>query len=274
MNMYFVLLLLFITHVTGNPDLFKYFNSVPIRNVPKYKQPHMNEVAFLGDSTMFQISREYFTIKTLTCTEISVRCSLTEWLTGEKIVKEQWIKPGPNEGPTDYGYDHPGCSDCSGCEAKQCGRNVYFPIEFARDVELQTEEHQTTQSLVGAYIQTHPFKMCVVSAGIHDMRIPRLVNNPQLYVENVWYFVQQLEGCQKIVWVLTSSTRDNTKYPQVNKRIKLWNRLIQEDSRISGRVFFFLDAYTLSTKFRHKDNVHLETAYSKTVASLLNGFEF
>lgn len=269
-----LLLTLLCRLVAGTPDLFSYFNNVPIHKLPTYKQIQtiQNNVALMGDSTMYHISNAYFALKRHRCTTISTRCTLTQWLSGEEFIPEQWRKPTWNlEGPRDYGYHHPGCSDCSGCTAKQCGRSVYFPIEFARDVELQTKEHKTSQAVVGAYIRTHPFELCVVSTGIHDMRLKELTD--EQYVENVWYYVQQLEGCTKVIWVLTNSVRENTKYPQVNKRIKRWNRMIQEDSRIAGRVFHFIDAYTLSTKFHHTDNVHMEGAYSSKIADIIRTYE-
>ena len=120
------------------------------------------------------------------CTHIHAgRCNTMEQFHLPRLPTiQKWQLPdfAIGEGPMKFGYDHPYCTDCDGCDShilsctisnnddvidnkvmEQCQRNHnnnsdsvaasyigpsyggYLSVEFARDVELQTVTYRTTQ---------------------------------------------------------------------------------------------------------------------------------
>ena len=175
------------------------------------------------------------------------RCEMAE-VYGFEPAKE-WKPPTffPNfEGPVNYGSDHPFCSDCGGCETqflhcninKSANRNDikkckqkklayggYLKVEFARDVELQTEFYQTTQENTALYLKQHFNKpelvkewgkpICVILTGFHDMILLIKTSHFELsrYVENVeWYLNVMKPECSHIIWLSnTAPSFENEK---------------------------------------------------------------
>lgn len=84
-------------------------------------------------------------------------------------------------GPTLYGMANRGCQDCSGCEpvlwtCELLGKTMeieYIGIEFAADVEYQTDSYDTTQeSIILGYlkkrVQAGDNWFAVFNTGVHD----------------------------------------------------------------------------------------------------------
>jgi len=186
--------------------------------------------AFIGSSTMW---RTFGQIRRVHGVDrrwhghrgTSGRCDLHKFFNVKPAAN--WSLPDiGKEGPHLFGKDHPGCTDCSGCNAWRSGETSpsveYIPIEFARDVEIQTQSTRTTQETVSRYLAHRPRDICVVSAGIHDMAIPKITD--EQFLLNVAFYLQQLlGGCAHIVWVTMSSVKGNPKHPQMNDRIRRWN---------------------------------------------------
>ena len=90
-----------------------------------------------------------------------------------------WTPPKSTEGPVGYGKHRPGCRDCSDCQPYLCtGGDThqkqsleFLPVEFARDVTLQTAAFNTSQEVVAEYLPEHPKDVCVVGAGLDDMKV-------------------------------------------------------------------------------------------------------
>jgi hypothetical protein len=135
-----------------------------------------------------------------------------------------WVPPNFTraEGPLQYGWENPVCHDCDGCNAlllscstpeaeHRCILTITSQamFEFARDVEIQSEE-DVTQENVAKYMERdlntdemiagfgHP--ICTVGAGLHDINIPEI--QLEAFRENVrWYLDLLSPICDHVVWV-------------------------------------------------------------------------
>ncbi|CAG2205017.1 unnamed protein product [Mytilus edulis] len=186
-------------------------------------------VVYLGDSCMYHLFMAILG-KTRSCKvrKQASRCSLISYFGQQKLYN--WTKPSSIEGPVWYGLTHPFCTDCSKCNSAlfHCGETKieYISVEYARDVEIQSTIGNTTQEAVSLYLNSSFTNVCVVNSGIHDMMLPALTD--QLYVQNVQFYVQHLvHTCQNVIWISTTAVRGDKIFPQNNRRIQLWNRLIK-----------------------------------------------
>ncbi|CAB9523197.1 expressed unknown protein [Seminavis robusta] len=209
------------------------------------------------------------------------------------------------EGPVAYGCYFPNCEDCGdgGCNSlySVCQRRQhesseecrlprsmptntnsdkpspmttqqnqvyggYFSIDFARDVELQTPQHKTTQENFASFLHQQynadPWVMqsfggppvCVVGMGVHDMAIPSIAL-PQ-YLTNLEWFLSLLllppandaeeqerldktydiaPTCSHVVWIhSTAPKRQNDTdpayfyAPQTVERTREWNQAVHQ----------------------------------------------
>ena len=118
--------------------------------------------AFIGSSTMMRtvnaIKGVHQVMTTWTGHRGSAgRCNFGQFLGVETVPEGDWVPPvSGKEGPVLHGLEHPGCTDCSGCDAWRSGEAVpsvdYLPSEYARDVEIQTNTTNTTQETLGVYL--------------------------------------------------------------------------------------------------------------------------
>ncbi|CAG2217231.1 unnamed protein product [Mytilus edulis] len=172
------------------------------------------------------------------------RCNLISYLGQQK--RSNWTKPSSTEGPVGYGLTHPFCTDCSGCNSAlfNCGeiKTEYISVEYARDVEIQSTIGNTTQEAVSLYFNSNFTNVCVVNSGFHDMVLPALTD--RLYVKNVQFYVQQLvQTCQNVIWISMTAVRGDKGFPQNNRRIHLWNRLMKEMLRNKFPKVGFMDFF-------------------------------
>lgn len=227
----------------------------------------------------------------------SDRCGMAE-VFGFKRAKT-WKKPQlfPNfEGPVNYGLDHPDCSDCGGCGTHflHCSRNKasdpddillctkpklayggFMKIEFAKDVELQTEHYKTTQENTAMYLREHFNKpylvkewgkpVCVILTGFHDMILLIKTKHFKLerFLQNVeWYLNVMKPECSHFIWLTnTAPSFENPKnWPQTVEVVKDWNDGVKSmigQNHFLRQMTTIVDVYTSSLEIPKKDHIHL-----------------
>ena len=241
------------------------------------------DVIFLGDSNMKRLLTRYIAIQKFSCQQNMNRCGYDQYFLSLQNTKRRnpsWIKPRYGiEGPVFYGLANPGCSDCSGCNSVECTSLLsnpktklsYIPIEFARDVMLQSKQYDfnSTQEVISEYLKHRPAKWCVVNSGLHDMLIPGI--SDAQYIENVIYYLNNLKSCFRIIWLHTSSVGiGHSLYgPTANTRIRSWNSLLHNNDMFLKIVHSQIDLYNVSLKAKREDHVHFGQEYYDYVASIL-----
>ena len=245
---------------------------------------------FLGDSTMRflfnhisnQTGNDAATKACKCQTKFAPKCNMYDVFNLKKKTSN-WTKPVTGvEGPRKYGLLNPHCQDCSSCTSVVLKCNVYpcnytttsfLGVEYARDVEMQTDDTNTTQESMALFLQRqkciqHPF-ICVVNTGHHDMAI--LDPNGTTFIENTArYFTLLQPCCRHLIRIQSTSTRNEQDQPQKNSLIELWNgkviSLLQE-KRFQNWTSI-VDPYNISMTWSHQDNVHLSQNYYKALANL------
>eukprot|EP00173_Palmaria_palmata_P001041 Plantae.Rhodophyta-Palmaria_palmata.ctg1547.p1 GENE.Plantae.Rhodophyta-Palmaria_palmata.ctg1547~~Plantae.Rhodophyta-Palmaria_palmata.ctg1547.p1 ORF type:complete len:469 (-),score=28.09 Plantae.Rhodophyta-Palmaria_palmata.ctg1547:282-1688(-) len=222
---------------------------------------------------------------------------------------KEWIRPSASEGPMMHGLQNPFCQDCMGCNSNflectvsdtqataittsssspLCSLNNntqvdlshggYVSVEFARDVEVQSDLYTTTQENMIHYlksswnserlVQEFGRPVCVVSTGIHDVTIPNMTM--PIYLENVEWYLNLLNGqCDHVVWL--SNTCPLTKdYAQQKSQTALWNLAVLEI--LKGDAFVekstFIDVFNASIRWPHGDNIHMDGSWYSSLNSL------
>jgi hypothetical protein len=147
----------------------------------------------------------------------------------------------------------------------------FLGVEFARDVELQTDQYPTTQENIAFYLDqvwNHPSllqiwekPLCIVNTGHHDAAIPGLTT--AAFVQNVkWYMHLLSSVCQQFVWIATTvplglSNKEGIPFPQGIKKTKEWNIAVHDmlmtDPILAPRLLF-IDVYNASLSHEHSDN--------------------
>ena len=241
------------------------------------------DVVFLGDSNMKRLVTRYIAMQKFSCQQNLNRCDYDQYflsLQNTNRRNSSWIKPRYGiEGPVFYGLAHPGCSDCSGCNSIECTslqstsktKLSYIPIEFARDVMLQSTQHNfnSTQEVISEYLKHRPAKWCVVNSGLHDMLIPGI--SDAQYIENVIYYLNNLKNCFRITWLHTSSVGSGNSLfgPTTNTRIKSWNGLLRKNDSFLKIVHSQIDLYNVSLKAKRDGPTHFGREYYDYIASIL-----
>ncbi|CAB9514662.1 unknown protein [Seminavis robusta] len=240
------------------------------------------------------------------------RCELAQFF--QQQPASHWIPPNASlgEGPIEFGAENPFCQDCSGCnsiytickpkrtkianpacDTSKLTYGGYFSIEFARDVELQTTEFQTTQENVAQFIHNHFNQhqklqtdfggkpICVVSAGFHDMAIENMTTST--YVTTVSWYLQLLQQqCDSIVWLQnTAPQRRNSTDPFVSfakqhwVSVEAWNRAVhqhlKETSELDTSRILVMDVFESSKAWpfaSEEDNIHKCNVWYRMLASL------
>lgn len=214
----------------------------------------------------------------------------------------EWKKPESDkfEGPTANGLSHPFCQDCKGCNSRftHCEINEgdsqkdhemndtnscqemttefvyggYIGIEFARDVELQSQKYGTTQEIVASYLSESwndpAFLMagwskpiCLIAAGNHDLTVSR-VNTSDIVTNVYWYLSLMIPICDHIIWLSNTAPTIDTHYPQTRETIKSLNDAVY-DFLVSTpewkEQITFIDVYNASLSWPHKDYIHMDS---------------
>ena len=238
-----------------------------------------SKILFLGDSTVFRLFMSDSSLK-CPCKSIksSGRCDLIESLSLKRAPK--WISPVENEGPVHYGLNHPFCTDCSGCSMKicigprrstNCIEQNYIPIEFAKDVEMQTTKSFTSQEMIAEYLSAQPaLDVCIVSTGMHDMAISNMTDDS--YVDNVkWYLTLLHPHCIKIIFIGQNAVKNDPKYPQWNSRIHKWDIMLASMIRKLDFVVY-VSIFDVSKNVLHLDNTHLHPTFYMKLKKMLVGY--
>lgn len=132
-----------------------------------------------------------------------------------------------------------GCTDCSGCSMEKATwavgkkRLLYIPVEFARDVSLQSLKARTTQEQVGGYIRRqYEHAVCFVTTGVHDQALPRKYVNASVWKRHMKSFVKDEllggVGCKVVVGISLTAVLGQKKFPQTNEVGKLLNGQLLE----------------------------------------------
>ena len=240
----------------------------------------VNRVLFAGDSTMKRLFNHKMVPECSHSWVISTdRCNFLERIQFQRA--RNWTKPNFSEGPTGFGLQHPFCTDCDGCNGyiamnatsnSDCVVYNYIPLEFARDVEMQSIYASTTQENVALFLRTNPLvgknDVCIMNAGLHDMSTN--VSDAR-YVENVRQYINLfLPLCnQGIIWIETTTTATDN-FVQKKGRISLWNKLIadlilQGNAAEFNDLVFLLQVEKVSklVKFDRTSNVHMHDSFYK-----------
>lgn len=204
-------------------------------------------LVFLGDSQMAKLylkSRD--SLEKCSDKKKMGRCGNMEYLLGTKLLN--WTAPNHSllEGPFVYGLSNPGCTDMSSegtqdvlCRGKLGNRTnkqetgyewelEYLGVEFARDVEVQTDRIRTTQEAAAHYMCNRSAprpSAIVVNTGVHDVILLNHVLEKQIsvasnttidfwadiYENNVLQYLGMLvRSCKSpIIFVMTSLMRDH-----------------------------------------------------------------
>lgn len=260
---------------------------------PKVPQLISKRWVFMGDSTMAHLFRELDELATMlnSCKcqfNTAPRCNMYEAFGLTKKIGT-WNRPVKGrEGPAAHGLEAPHCQDCIGCQSAlvECEQSPcndttisFIGIEFARDVEMQTELEgtNTTQESVARYLKNqqcirHPF-VCVVNSGVHDMII--LNEDGEAYISNVEWYLSLLQPCCKhLIWIQMTASLDDPSRPQKNSIIEVWNAKVH--ALLQGELFSnwtsIVDPYNASLFWQHQDNVHLSHSYYVALADLFSPF--
>lgn len=205
------------------------------------------------------------------------------------------------------------CQECFGCRSKirfcrgECPSTEpstlsytgsFFGIEFARDVELQSEEYgSTTQENMVGLIQAQyraegsMFNavyggpaVCITTAGVHDTSIPNFTIPP--FLDNAeWYLALLLARtdttppvCRHVVWLHnTAPLRDDENDPNLSQYRQNKVLLKQINDAVESRIqqnevllskVTVIDVYKASVGLPHHkpgDNIHLHMPWYKEI---------
>ena len=274
-----------------------------------------SQIMFLGDSQMYMLFDTVLRSLSLSnCTNVKSngRCGiLGDYMGIQELSHEQWRPPNFTqlEGPVANGLANPGCTDCSGCDAKQykcehtSGSSVileYLPMEFTRDVELQSVVAGSTQENMLHYMSRNNnlhSTLVVLNAGVHDLVVVNRLVGGQAEFDSVEALAEaefastmhslQNTYKQNIMWLASLLARHNvTKalfvatapvrqpHPHTNTLVKVFNQHAFEVMALLG--YMFLDTYSLLSSQQaqqlYSDDVHAYAAggiYYETVLDLV-----
>jgi len=243
-------------------------------------KPHWH---FFGDSQMAYV---FQSLKTQYPYEVSVergqlkngkdRCKLSEYLNVEK--SNIWKKPDIKllQGPVKAA---PFCSDMNGWGPNMVGNEEksieYFNIEFAQDVEVQTQSVPTTQEAAALYLtnENKDDHVCVVNTGLHDQIVLNSDTPPDQFLNNVRWYLKLLDSvCGNLVWVGLTAVAEIDDNPQRNSLSLEWNKQVYSALASDYKNnSFVIDVWEESdaAPFRGgRQNIHFEYPYYVSFASL------
>ena len=146
----------------------------------------------------------------------------------------------------------------------------FLPVEFAKDIELQTVEDttksMTTQQHVGRYLAQHRKDVCVVNTGLHDAQLDDQERN---FARNVFVYLELIKpGCDRIVWITGTAVRGDRGKVQNNDDILRRNRKVMEILAPAPGVSV-VDVFEPSLTWEHADNVHLAHSWYQLLGANL-----
>lgn len=207
--------------------------------------------------------------------------------------KKIWTPPNPSllQGPIAHGLKNPYCTDLMGTLYRMASENrthfiEFLTVEFANDVEQQSEFGNTTQETISKYLSLQikekqipkEQSVCVASAGLHDQILcPDLKSELKcldLYLLNVRKYLKLLSAaCGSIIWVSHTHVNETGDFVQRNSRAKSWDAGVESLlEKGKSSKFFFLDILNFSSQFEHVDNIHFEAKYYNTMGSFWTQF--
>jgi len=247
---------------------------------------------FFGDSQMgflfksMEVKYPYTISETKESTH--ERCGFLTYCNIPRAVT--WIPPSTHnqtQGPLMFGLRTPFCSDLSGHSYLKFSNGScfmeYLAVEFASDVEQQTPYGNTTQETATFYVKlqlgvnglTREDSVCVVNTGVHDQILCKEKSDAtclDMYSTNVrWHLSILRQGCGSIIWISTTSVAGDPKYPQTNKSLLEWNRVVNEKLVPSYSEAFYVDVWNLSATSPRNGNIHFQPEYYDTLGSLFTG---
>lgn len=216
------------------------------------------------------------------------------------------------EGPAEFGLSRHRCSDCAGCKTgflacspkhnantggSMCStqdateqqqhkyQGGYINVEFARDVILQTNHHNTSQENIALFlnreynsaelVEAFGKPYCVINTGHHDVLVDGITMKQ--FVQNVQWYLNLLQPeCHRILWV--SSTAPLTDmYAQKLQLTLDWNEAVREmlaeepigDLNGKQQVIPFLDVFSASIEHEHRDNLHMSQDWYQSLANFI-----
>ena len=199
-----------------------------------------------------------------------------------------WHPPSEFEGPIDHGLKHPHCMDCSSCLSTFVSCNHpchipyggYFAMEFARDVELQSNEYTTTQENLAQFLKQWMTAanttsldqsiICIINVGTHDISIPTLTD--ESFFSNLkWMFHLLNPLCGHFVWIHLTAPFNET-FPQKTPRLKRWNDGVLQMLHTSPELRHkasVVDLFAASQHWKHRDNVHMDWKWYVSLGDFL-----
>lgn len=239
----------------------------------------------------------------VSCAEVSgYRCNLNSAF--GMPYADAWVPPRPGErvGPTNHGAENPYCYDGSGsfpsllrcapldpdadndaaggprprCDADRMRHRYggYVPVEYARDVEVQTPDFRTTQENLAAFVEREwndpatvrewGRPVCVLGNGNHDARIKGITTGH--YLKNVRFLLETFSRvCAHMVWIgNTANKRDDAKFPQTKALMEQWDgaiqRMIEGEPRLRA-MMTFVEVRRAALRWPHVDHIHLDDAW-------------
>ena len=241
-------------------------------------QDKVSKVLYLGDASMYQLFKAKSQNYNCACSHTvnASRCNLMEMLGLKRA--SHWKAPTIKEsGPVAYGKEHPFCMDDSDCPSTICVDSIkktecieqnFLSVEFAKDVEMQTETTRTTQETVALYLKTQVRSdLCIVGPGFNDMAIVNILD--VTYSKNLkWYLNILKPHCSKVLVLGQISVTEDPKYPQKNVRVKTWNRIAAE---IIRRLDFamYVDVFTASSAVNHVDRKRVHESFYDALKTMI-----
>ena len=186
-------------------------------------------------------------------------------------------------GPLAHGMRNRGCPDCMSCKTylQQCPKSAeieYLQVDFAKDVEYQTEEYEFTQeNIFLGYLKKMklPPSYIIFNTGLHDTGISLKMKHDTLdlwYSVNLEWYVKLLidsvtavDGVRKsnLIWLSTTSVRSE-KQPESWRNITSNDRIMRFNEyalKIMKKYKIkVLDLYPITSmsniRLLNKDGVH------------------
>ena len=270
---------------------------------------------FLGDSQMYHLFLVIIrSLSTFSCVSVrtGARCgNLGNYYRIQELQHAEYQKPNFSklEGPLVYGLSNPGCSDCGGCDAalftcqSKAGETIsleYLPMEFIKDVELQSVLARTSQENIMHYLAQSDSvnnSIFVLNSGLHDLLVVdllagarqgeyeklesltekelfSLLSTADIYESNVKWLASLFKqyNVSSVTFLATSAIKQPR--PNTNMLIKTFNQ--HAFSAMVSTGHSYLDTFSLldsqKTQSLFSDVVHVHhggSIYYETVRDLL-----